>query len=564
MSRTSFLGTAMLTTLTTLTACGPTGDDQPSCAAALLPGDLVLSEVLANPAGDDAGNEWFELVNAGSTAADLVGLTLVSSRADGLDEKTHRVTRGLLVDPGAYVVLGGVRDELRPGFVDYGFASELGTLRNESGRLALRCGDTLLDEVRYADMDSGVAQGFSGALSPDHIANDDPANWCGQMSQFSPMNFGTPGEANDACRPVVPDTMCDDNGTLREIVPPPEGALVITEVMANPSAAGDDTGEWFELHVTADGDLNGLEIGRTPGAVDSVVSSVTCIHVTAGADLVIARVTDPLLNGGLARVDGLFDFGMTNSGGRLFVGRGGVVYDAITWTSVGDGKSRSLDPGRTDPVQNDDALGWCEATSPYGAGDRGTPGAPNVACPIVVPPGMCLIGTNLRTITPATPGDLVITEVMPNPSAVSDTAGEWFEVLVTRDIDLNGLELGKAAGAVLDTVAAADCIGVAAGTRLVFAHGDLPATNGGLPQVDRIFSFALVNSSDGVFVGVGGALIDAITWTASADGATTSLDPDLQNATDNDLATSFCPAPADATYGAGDRGTPGGANPQCP
>ncbi len=40
-------------------------------------------------------------------------------------------------------------------------------------------------------------------------------------------------------------------------------------------------------------------------------------------------------------------------------------------------------------------------------------------------------------------GDLVISEVMANPSAVSDTTGEWFEIYNSSGaaIDLNGLIL---------------------------------------------------------------------------------------------------------------------------
>ena len=86
------------------------------------------------------------------------------------------------------------------------------------------------------------------------------------------------------------------------------------------------------------------------------------------------------------------------------------------------------------------------------------------------------------TVTPV-PGDLVITEVMPSPSSVSDAVGEWFEARATRDVDLNGLGLDRAG----DTTAnpnrdpVADCLHVTAGTHVVFARNADPVMNGGLP-----------------------------------------------------------------------------------
>ncbi len=42
-------------------------------------------------------------------------------------------------------------------------------------------------------------------------------------------------------------------------------------------------------------------------------------------------------------------------------------------------------------------------------------------------------------------GDLIITEIMNNPSAVGDSEGEWFEIYNngSQDININGLEIGS-------------------------------------------------------------------------------------------------------------------------
>jgi len=45
-----------------------------------------------------------------------------------------------------------------------------------------------------------------------------------------------------------------------------------------------------------------------------------------------------------------------------------------------EGASMALDPAHLDAGDNDDGSSWCEASSAYGEGDLGTPGAANDAC----------------------------------------------------------------------------------------------------------------------------------------------------------------------------------------
>ena len=45
----------------------------------------------------------------------------------------------------------------------------------------------------------------------------------------------------------------------------------------------------------------------------------------------------------------------------------------------------NLDPGAVDHLLNDDGSYWCEATSTFGDGDLGTPGADNDSCGVPSP-----------------------------------------------------------------------------------------------------------------------------------------------------------------------------------
>lgn len=372
-----------------------------------------------------------------------------------------------------------------------------------------------------------------------------------------------------SCNPVP--GQCDDNGTLRAVVAPGAGDLVITEVMPSPSAVSDALGEWFEIRVMADVDLNQVALDRVNDALaPEVIASASCLRVTAGAHLVIARNADPAMNGGLPAATATFAFslvgGSTAAPGDVRVLSGATIVDAVTWTASTNGASRQLDPDLTDATANDSETSFCDGTSPYGTGsppDRGTPGAANEQCAVVTPPGMCDDGGTPRPIVKPAAGQLVITEVLPDPAG-TDASREWFEIANTgaTAFDLNELVVARA-GETGTLVQSVPCLPVAAGGFALFARSADPMLNGMLPAVDATFTATLVNSNGNVEVRDGAVILDAITWTTSTSGVSHQLDPDLFTTTDNDSATSFCPGTT--PYGDGtSSGSPRAANAQCP
>ena len=78
--------------------------------------------------------------------------------------------------------------------------------------------------------------------------------------------------------------------------------------------------------------------------------------------------------------------------------------------------------------------------STYGDGDLGTPGASNDVCDLPL--------LNAIAVSDLNAGDLVISEIMHDPDAVSDYRGEWFEVYnaTNDDINLNGLTVSGFSG----------------------------------------------------------------------------------------------------------------------
>ncbi|MCA9706616.1 MAG: lamin tail domain-containing protein [Myxococcales bacterium] len=537
-----------------------------ACASGLLPGDLVITEIMADPPGADSGREWFEVYNASGLELDLLGTVLLRSREDGTDAKIHRIRRSWVLPPEGYGVAGGVLDEddvlaLVP-HVDYGYEDGLGDMGNSSGRLAIACDEDVIDDAIYVEPSSGAARGFTGDRAPDAIANDDLALWCDASSELDAESLGTPGEPNDICVNTGGPLSCIENGTVRPARAPTLGDVVITEVMANPEASEETDGEWFELYIGADIDLNGLAVGTDEtGAEADPVASNECLPVAAGTRLVFAREADPTLNGDLPQVDAAFTFSLRNSDGQLVVSYGGEVLDVLAYGSTPAGASLNLDPDFRSPEGNDDERYLCPSTTAYGAGDLGTPGGPNEECAIPPPEGQCLEGEAFRAIVAPLPGDLVITELMPNPSAVGDTEGEWIELRANAAFDLNGLELGRAEGVADSVVETEACLPLVPGDHVLFAREADEAVNGGLPPVDGLFDFSLVNSDGTLWVGHGGATLDVATWPSSSSGAARSLDPAAADPAANDDDAAWCDALT--PYGAGDLGTPGEPNPAC-
>ena len=161
---------------------------------------------------------------------------------------------------------------------------------------------------------------------------------------------------------------------------PAPASIVITEVMQNPSAVSDFSGEWFEVFNPgpADVDLAGWTIADQD--IDSHVIAGSLI-VPAGGYRVLGRNAESSVNGGVP-VDYAYDSDLALANGAdelILTTPEGVEVDRIEWDGGPDwpdptGASMAL----TDPAaDNNDGANWEEATESYGDGDFGTPGAAN-------------------------------------------------------------------------------------------------------------------------------------------------------------------------------------------
>jgi hypothetical protein len=504
----------------------------------LHPGDLVVTEVHANPDGSDGEGEYIELFNRTGSLLALDGLTLAASRSDGASPKSHRFF-GASIDSESYFVVGNAPADSMPAHLDYSYGRTLGSLRNSDAVVSIRCGEVLIDQVSYERTFDGRALELDGRLAPDHELNDEAGNWCATpegVSEVSAGNFGTPGSANSPCEVIWLEGTCLDGGAVRAVHMPAPGEVQITEWMANPQGADADL-EWVEALFIADADLNGFQLGSAPDALNVVVDQEDCFPVGAGT-----RVVFGASPAAAPRVDAELKLSLGNSGARSIVaGVDGVVLDRVDYDGTVEGIAWLVDPSGE--------ICLALPQEEYLAGNFGTPGDANPSCPPVLGRGMCFDGGAPRDIVSPQPGEARITEWMANPSAVGNREGEWVEVRFDAAIDLNGVVLSDLASST--TVESEDCLRVKAGAHLVFARNANPAENGGIEGIDVDLSLSLNNDNEAITLSSGDQVLDTVMYERSKVGVATQVDA-FGNVCD-----------AVHAYGDGDLGTPGSANPWC-
>jgi hypothetical protein len=168
------------------------------------------------------------------------------------------------------------------------------------------------------------------------------------------------------------------------------GDVVITEIMQNPSAVGDSAGEWFELYNATGSpiDINGWTI-LDEGIDTHVIANGGPLEIPAGGFLVLGVNADTSTNGGVV-VDYAYGSGWYLSNGDdeiVLLDESSTEIDRVAY----DGGTAFPDPNGAamalaDPaLDNTDGGNWCVATTPYGDGDAGTPGAEN-DCGTTPPP----------------------------------------------------------------------------------------------------------------------------------------------------------------------------------
>ncbi len=479
--------------------------------------DVVINELMINPREVyDSRGEWIELYNRGDETAHLEGWTLGDEFYD-----RYRFP-DVSIAPGEFLVMTRLEDKYVNGGVetDLVYGNEI-LLFNSGDHLVLRDTDKverdLVDWRSHPDM---VPNGQSASLVDPSLDNNNPKNWCVSTTVLARGDLGSPGRANHCDAAAEP--------------------LVITEILQNPKATSDFFGEWFEVFNpgTKPVDMAGYTVKDDDH--DSFVIDASVV-VPAGGYAVFGVQPD---SNGQVPLDYAYGKQMRlfNSHDELVIAdRIGVQVDRVKW-----------DDGRTFPDPNgasmslldpasDNNLGrnWCEATTSWATGDRGTPDAAT----------WC-----------QAPGQhpLVVTEIMFDPEVpASERASEWIEIsnLGEAPVDVSGWTL-TAGDFKTHTIGK---FVIEPGQNAVLAASGDSAANGGITP-DYVYgtNLPLFNKSGRIIVkSPNGAIVDRIDWSADAgfpipSGRSITLGFPT---TDNALGPNWCESYE--RFGDGDFGTPG-------
>jgi Lamin Tail Domain len=162
-------------------------------------------------------------------------------------------------------------------------------------------------------------------------------------------------------------------------------------------------------------------------------------------------------------------------------------------------------------------------------------------------------------------GEVVVTEIMQNPSLLLDADGEWFEVFnptMGTSFQLGSCTFQGAAD--LGFTVDMDLV-IGPGEYLVFSTDSL-VDQGFVPDYQWLdIEYNLTNTSDTVRLVCNGVIVDEVSWDDGAtfpdpNGQSMSLDPGSYDAVGNDDGANWC---AGTISYNGDFGTPGTDNPVC-
>jgi hypothetical protein len=160
------------------------------------PGEIIIDELLVDPAGNDLGHEWIEILNVSGEPLDLAALHLSDGEAD------VALSAGVLPS-GGLLVLGQSADRSHNGDapVDVAYGTRL-MLRNGAGHVAI-CLGACAGGVTLDELDWQVEWG--DAYAGRAVVIERGGVTCPASEPYGAGgNFGTPGAANPPCaRPAV-------------------------------------------------------------------------------------------------------------------------------------------------------------------------------------------------------------------------------------------------------------------------------------------------------------------------------------------------------------------------
>lgn len=378
---------------------------------------VVINELIPDPPGADAGQEWVELHRPSGAPVDLSGWVVAAGTSAFSTRGT--IPAGTTLQPGQFLVVG---QDFIPGVAVVAPGFSLGNAASNADGVQLRdCAGTPVDTVIYGvDNTDGWLDDFGNPASPA------PKPGANQTIGRIPDGVDTQDASRDfQVRQPTP-------GLSNTATPPDCGAigsgLVINELHSNP-AGTDDGFEWVEL----------FHAGLAPIALEgwAVQTATSGASWTPRHTFGPGQVVQPgqfLLVGGLEVPNRTHDLAGTigngtNGDGVRVVDCGGFASDTVVYGSNNDdgivddsgeiARSVAPTPPENGSIQRvEDGYDTDQSGLDFVIAAQMTPGGPNPR----VEPVQC---------NPST-GVVKINELVPDPAG-ADAGKEWVELYNASD-----------------------------------------------------------------------------------------------------------------------------------
>lgn len=456
---------------------------------------VLISEVLADPAGDQPAGEWIELYNPGDATIDLSGMKIGDAESYDDGEGMFHFPEGSQMAARQVVVVANQGNYF---IQNYGFSPDYelvdtnpdipdmikavdwarGSINlSADGDEVLILGeeDRIVDALSWGDSTFAfdppirrISRGHSFERKPANADSDRASDWSDQSKPAPRIVDLTPPTPTPTRRPSSTPT-----GTSTATPTPlPCGAatLLLSEVLYDPPGSSDPHGEWVEIYNYGDAAVNlaCIKIGdeETQGGGESMFIFPQEYLQPDGILVVAGMATTFFSLHGFYPDYEIVDshpfianlvkytswasgsFNLSNSGDEvLILGPDDEIVDAVSWGSstfafdpavenVPEGHSLDRQPADRD---TDTAADWQDQAE-VNPGQitliigTATP-APAVSSTPTKTPTRTLTPT--RTPLPCGPAPLLISEVLFDPAGTTDPDGEWIEVYNPSDVTVN-------------------------------------------------------------------------------------------------------------------------------
>ncbi|MCB9473052.1 MAG: lamin tail domain-containing protein [Candidatus Delongbacteria bacterium] len=164
------------------------------------------------------------------------------------------------------------------------------------------------------------------------------------------------------------------------------GDLVVSEILQNPNVVSDAVGEWFEVYNATDNAIDLLGLTFNDNGVNTFTVDVSV--VVAPHDYAVLGLNgDTMLNGGVT-LDYVYpgSYNLGNGADAIIILEGATEIDRVEY----DGGTAWPDPTGASmyllDLNSDNNVGanWSTSTTPFGAGDLGTPGGAAPSAPSIL------------------------------------------------------------------------------------------------------------------------------------------------------------------------------------